>query len=302
MKRFSILLIFLILSSFFIFCQNNISIDELKNNFQKYKGEKIILEGWIAAEQRVDTETIKSFYLRDRYGSLIQIRTDKSLPDINAHIEVQGVALEDPDFGDIYIQELSRIILDTTPPPLPPAESKLAPILIVVIAVVLIALVGIIIWINKIKQPPKPITDKAKVEDEYATKKIPRVESVDDYKTVKVYKTVKALPGKLALMIEGIETDVFHLTDSTGRGEVPIGRVSPDVKAGIRIVDKTNTMSRKQAMILYKDKRFFLLNVAGEDVNPTLINGQEMRKGEEVELKAGDEMEMGNVKLKFLSK
>ena len=40
---------------------------------------------------------------KDHYGDLLQVRTDRALPDINAHIEVRGIALEDSDFGDKFL-------------------------------------------------------------------------------------------------------------------------------------------------------------------------------------------------------
>lgn len=308
MKKLSILLLIgIVVSTSFLFSEGSISIDELKNNFKsKYKGEKVTLVGWVTAEKRVDTVSIKSYYLRDRFASLIQIRTDEELPEINTKIKLDGIALEDPEFGDIYIQELKRFVekREEEDAPIVSKENKWIPYLIAIIIVVFVALVVLIIWMNKIQKEPMKEEKREKGREEIK-EKVERdleVEEVAEYNTVKVYKTVKALPGKLAILREGKETDPFHLTDSTGKGEIPIGRESPDIKEGIRIIDKSNTMSRRQAKILYRNKKFYLLNIAGEEVNPTIVNGKELEKGEEVELNLGDIMEMGNVKLKLISK
>ena len=125
--------------------------------------------------------------------------------------------------------------------------------------------------------------------------------SVDDFKTVRVYKTTKVLPGTLVVLETGQETDTIYLSDQSGRDEIEIGRDSPDIAGGIRIKDKTNTLSRRQARILYStsDKQFKLLNLAGEASNPTMINEREMSGNETVVLNDNDVLRMGNVELKF---
>ncbi len=310
-KTLVLLLIGVVALTSLLFPNSSISIDELKNNFKaKYKGEKVTLVGWVTAEKRVDTVSIKSYYLRDRFGSLIQIRTDKKLPEINTKVQVEGVALEDPEFGDIYIQELNTLSFEMGDgkderSPIVSKENEWIPYLIILIIVVLVALVVLIIWMNKVQKEPIKEGVKVKEEREAINGEIEEdleVENVKEYNTVKVYETVKALPGKLAILREGKETDSFHLTDSTGKDEIPIGRESPDIKEGIRIIDKSNTMSRWQAKILYRNKKFYLLNIAGEEVNPTIVNGKKLEKDEEVELNLSDVMEMGNVKLKLIPK
>ena len=118
------------------------------------------------------------------------------------------------------------------------------------------------------------------------------------------YETAKILPGKL-IMLDGRnggeETEVVYLTDQSGMGEVEIGRESPDVTGGIRIRDKANTLSRRQARLVYsaQTREFRLINLAGEDSNPTAINGRRMASNETVLLRNDDILEMGNIRLKF---
>ena len=59
----------------------------------------------------MESQTYKGFYLRDRFGSLVLIRTAKALPDIQTEIVVRGIALKDADTGDIFITEESRDII-----------------------------------------------------------------------------------------------------------------------------------------------------------------------------------------------
>ena len=118
------------------------------------------------------------------------------------------------------------------------------------------------------------------------------------------YKTTKILPGKLIVVDDrngAQETEVIYLTDPSGMGEVEIGRESPDVTDGVRIKDKANTLSRRQARLVYSAQagEFRLVNLAGEDSNPTVINGRRMANQETVLLGNNDILQMGTVRLKF---
>lgn len=132
----------------------------------------------------------------------------------------------------------------------------------------------------------------------------PEVPVLEDYKTVKSYKTSKTLPGRLVMLDDKRETDTIFLSDQNGRGEIEIGRDSPDAVGGIRIKDKTNTLSRRQAKLLYDSSRreFKLLNLIGDAGNPTTHNDRVMHENEAIVLKEGDVLGMGNVELLFKQK
>jgi len=130
---------------------------------------------------------------------------------------------------------------------------------------------------------------------------LPPSAAVDDFKTVKVYKTTKVLPGTLVVMEGGKETDIIYLSDQSGRGEIEIGRDSPDVAGGIRVKDRTNTVSRRQARLVYSaDTRDFrVVNLATEQSNPTTVNGKPLAANESVLLSEGDLVGMGSLEVKF---
>ena len=134
--------------------------------------------------------------------------------------------------------------------------------------------------------PPTPIV----LED--------RAEETADYRTTKI------LPGKLIVLADRNgteETEMIYLTDPSGRGEVEIGRESPDATGGVRIKDKTNTVSRRQARLVYSAQtaEFWLVNLASKDSNATVINGRRMANQETVLLGNDDILEMGTIQLKF---
>ena len=127
---------------------------------------------------------------------------------------------------------------------------------------------------------------------------------VDDHSHVTEYKTAKILPGKLIVVDDrngAQETEVIYLTDPSGMGEVEIGRECPDVTDGVRIKDKANTLSRRQARLVYSAQtgKFRLVNLAGKDSNPIAINGRRMANQETVLLGNNDILQMGTVRLKF---
>ena len=127
---------------------------------------------------------------------------------------------------------------------------------------------------------------------------------IEDFKTVKAFKTSKVLPGKLVVVENGIDGDVIHLSDQSGRGEIEIGRDSPDATGGIRIKDRTNTLSRRQAKLMYSpaSREFKLHNLVGDSGNPTVHNGHAMHENETIVLKDGDVLGMGSVELTFRQK
>lgn len=126
----------------------------------------------------------------------------------------------------------------------------------------------------------------------------------EEYKTVKAYKTTKVLPGRLVVLDGGRETDVIHLSDQNGRGEIEIGRDAPDVSGGIRVKDKTNTLSRRQGKLIYDaaKREFTYLNLVGDEGNATVYNGRALRQNEAVVLSSRDVLAMGNVELMFAAK
>ena len=152
-----------------------------------------------------------------------------------------------------------------------------------------------------------PRVDDRSHVTEYKTAKIlpPKPTVLEDRaKEPAEYKTTKILPGKLIVVDDrngAQETEVIYLTDPSGMGEVEIGRESPDVTDGVRIKDKANTLSRRQARLVYSAQagEFRLVNLAGEDSNPTVINGRRMANQETVLLGNNDILQMGTVRLKF---
>lgn len=334
-----------------------LSVDELKEGFSsRYKQESVALRGWVATEKRVVSSSFKGYYLRDRFGSLILVRTTKPLPEITTEIQVTGVALQDADSGELYVAEVFRgeILKETAqekekPParsaaPLPPApkpvlEAKPATDLpkqpaqpppqpvgkaptpapekegletswvLGLIGTGIVALIALAVYLSRRGSAQRstyaaPAESTGVQASPVAQPTLAANPSFDDFKTVKVYKTSKVLPGQLVVLEGDRETDILYLSDQSGRGEIEIGRDSPDITGGIRIKDPSNTVSRRQARILYLPDRqqFQLMNLAGDSSNPTAVNGKVLRENEAVPLSDGDKIVMGSLTARFRAK
>jgi hypothetical protein len=364
-----------------------VSVDQLRRDFDaRYKNELVAVRGWVDTERRVPSRTFKGYYLKDRYGSLILVRTTRPLPEITAEIAVKGVALRDADSGDVFLSETNR---EQVAGPAGASGSRQEPseaeaalrrkadeaqrradealrksseaerradearrqteetrrqsleaearaererrrleeeqqrtvaaarrrqnLMLALIGVGAVALLAGLVLV--LRRPSSrgggagepatawtaaspPVSSPANLP---AAGPVMSDAALQEFKTVKVYKTTKVWPGRLMVVEKGQETDVIPLSDQSGRGEIEIGRDSPDMADGIRIKDPSNTLSRHQARITYSptSSQFTLVNLAGEGSNPTSINGRQMREKESVVLKDGDALVMGSVEMRF---
>ena len=326
-----------------IHAQTTISVRELVRGFySRYKNEQVAVQGWVSAEKRVSSTTFRAYYLKDRYGSTIVVRTVNELPQINSEVLVTGVALVDADSKRFFISETKREVINSARGDQPEAEEGAwkQPLELpstenlILIGFIVIGLLWAVVRLRRRKAapavyspapPPGPspsyepaLAPVPSYKSDPAPESVPSYKpapppipsaesapvaspTVDDFKTVRVFKTTKVLPGTLVILENGQETDTIYLSDQSGRDAIEIGRDSPDIAGGIRIKDKTNTVSRRQARLLYStsNKQFKLVNLAPETSNPTMINGRQMPGDETVVLNDNDVLRMGNVELKF---
>jgi hypothetical protein len=298
----------------------NVSVETLRKDYYRkpYNNEEVAIQGWVAHERRVVSKTYKGFHLRDRFGDIILVRTTQPLPEITTEIVVLGVALKDAETGEIFLSEVKREAASTAkePPVVPKKDTVPQPAggsdwstvaQIGIGAVVVFLVVAAVILMLR-----RPATRSGEIlSDQRRGPSAPPDEmplkagslQLQDYATVKVYPTTKVLPGKLIVLENKKETDVIHLSDQSGNGEVEIGRDSPDVTGGIRVKDKTNTVSRKQAKLQYSPaaQEFRLTNLAGDSSNPTVVNENPLGPNQVVVLRDNDIVKMGNLELKFRS-
>lgn len=272
-----------------------IKIGDVKRG--NYNNEKVSVSGEVVPGPDVATGTVQAYYLKDRYLDVIAVKTTDKLPDLQSKFQVTGVAQLDAATKEVFILEQQRVAI--VPPPQLPTPQQPPPTnynLLIVIGAAVLALVAIaVLLMRRQKSTGLPAASADGAADSLPTS------AVDDFKTVKVYKTTKVLPGTLVVMEGGKETDIIYLSDQSGRGEIEIGRDSPDADGGIRVKDRTNTVSRRQARLVYAaDTRDFrVVNLATEQSNPTTVNGKPLAWNESVLLADGDIVGMGSLEVKF---
>lgn len=277
-------------------------IDDVKRGH--HNNEVVTIVGKVVSGPRVATQSVQGYYLEDRFTQVILVKTTKDLPPLETTCKVTGVAQLDADTREVFVHEEQRELLDQKPVhnntaslPAPPADHTNA---ILMIGAAVLVLIAVAIFLTRRQQR----SSGSPGGSEDTPPPLPSSADVDDFKTVKVYKTTKVLPGTLVVMDGGRETDVIYLSDQSGRGEVEIGRDSPDASGGIRIKDRTNTVSRRQARLVYAaaTQEFRVVNLALELSNPTTLNGKSMRPDETALLTDGDLVGMGNLEVKFRKK
>jgi pSer/pThr/pTyr-binding forkhead associated (FHA) protein len=67
--------------------------------------------------------------------------------------------------------------------------------------------------------------------------------------------------------------------------------------AHIQIDEKFHTVSRKQAELVWKDRKLYVKNLS--DTNPTQVNGVEVKSGKPVHLKPGSIVRAGELEFEY---
>jgi pSer/pThr/pTyr-binding forkhead associated (FHA) protein len=123
--------------------------------------------------------------------------------------------------------------------------------------------------------------------------------------TIKIHapppNTLKLLPGSFEVVAGEPEIEEIRLyrTSPDPEIETTIGRLPGEPYKHIQL--KLQTVSRKQAKLVFSNGEYTLINYAPETSNPTRINGQEMGVNESRVLEEGDRIQMGEVELIYHS-
>jgi len=111
--------------------------------------------------------------------------------------------------------------------------------------------------------------------------------------------TLKVLPGRFEV-VSG-ETEVkeirFYKVPSQAVPEVTFGRLAGAPYVHVQL--NSPTVSGRQAKMTYQEGTWILTNFAPATSNPTRVQGRELGVDESVVLREGDQVEMGEVVLRF---
>ncbi len=126
-----------------------------------------------------------------------------------------------------------------------------------------------------------------------------------EFKTIKIAapteKTLKFIPGQFIVLtgrdrgkpirVAGFPTPEGSIV-TIGRDEVAGERAYAHIQLDLQ------TVSRKHAELIYRDKKLFIKNLS--ETNPTMVNEDEIPHGGEKEIAFDNEVRIGELKLKYI--
>lgn len=160
---------------------------------------------------------------------------------------------------------------------------------------------------NEIPEPNPGVDPNSGYEDEPFIYNEPDTKVEVENKTVKIMvpsnnKTIKVL-GEYFDVIDGIDgTKRINLYKDPNKPntEYTFGRNPGDEFYHVQL--KSPAVSRQQAKLIAMKDQYTLINYASSTSNPTRVNDVEMDEHESAQIKPGDMITMGDVKLRFDSK
>jgi hypothetical protein len=269
------------------------TIEEITSNPGKYMREKVEIEGVVT--QYVDeTPTTTGYYLiRGDYGGILTVNYSLRSPKVNARYRVVGVVFIDPANQTPFLseQERNEIVVDSW-----------FRWLTIIAVLLLVILVFLFFYQARLKK--QSLSPSKRIEPEIEEKiesGIPR----EDLKTIRIItppKTMKFIPGELVIISGEDKGKAFKIAGyPTPEGNVvTIGReqVTGDrAFAHLQLADSLQTVSRKQAQIIYRNYKIYVKNLS--QVNFTQVNGIELGVNEEIELTPGSIIKMGSIELQY---
>lgn len=184
------------------------------------------------------------------------------------------------------------------------SQETLLPVLLGAIAVagvILVALSAVMLMRSR-QQRTEPSLPPA-IPQPAQTQPPPKPAETIEGRTIKLHappaKTLKILPGRLEVLSgeDQVREIRFYKAPGMRVPEVTFGRASGAPYKHVQL--KAMTVSAQQARLTYSNGHWTLTNLAKATSNPTRVNGRDLDVGEEVVLRGGDIIEMGEVSFRF---
>lgn len=252
------------------------------------------------------------YLLKGASGTAIRVNTTEGSPELTKKYRVTGVVYLEPTTRIPFISEKSRVREDSPPQTSAPAaaENEYAPVWTWLLPILLLVFLGIVLFlVRRRRQPALPSAGSAVPEPAPPMEEalvLPPSEPVSDLKTVRIVQpsamTMRYVPGELVVLSGEDQGKSFKIAGyPTPEGSiVTIGRepvADERAYAHIQIEERFHTVSRKQAELIWKEKKLFVKNLS--DTNPTQVNGVEIKAGKTVQLKAGSVLRTGELEFEY---
>jgi hypothetical protein len=263
--------VFLTLAVFVIaaVAAEGVFISDLKQNPSKYYNLQVKIKG-VVVDVTPEQGGLKSgFYtMRDESEGTIEIKTDE-LPAPGQTFIVEGIVTMKAGTQTPYLKELKR------------GGGNLLPIIVIAAAVIVLILIGILVYMLRRPMAMEPAYEEAGAMEPtrpITSEEMKRVAPAPE-RTVEV----PAVAAQLEVLNGPNKGEKYIL-----KRQNMIGRESGDLVLG------DPTVSAEHAQITFKSRKYVLTNKSL--TNPTKVNKTAV---ETRELKDGDEIVMGAIKLKF---
>jgi hypothetical protein len=289
------------------------SIETIVTNPEKFADAAVEISGTVSIYAQAASPSTGHYLLKGTSGAAIRVNTTDGSPELKRKYRVRGIVYIDPTTHVPFLSEKSRAredLPEQAPAP-PVAQGEEGgiwtggwPYLILILAVV-----GAIVLLVRRRMRPLPVPEVPAVEAapvEEKAEALPPPEPVPDLKTVRILppspKTMRYVPGELVLLSGEDQGKSFKIAGfPTPEGSiVTIGRepvTDERAFAHIQIEERFHTVSRKQAELIWKEKKLFVKNLS--DTNPTQVNGVELKSGKMVQLKPGSVMRTGELEFEY---
>lgn len=291
------------------------AIETIVTNPEKFADGAVEITGTATLYAPASSPSTGHYLLKGPSGTAIRVNTTDGSPELRRKYKVSGIVYLDPATRVPFISEKSRVRTDL---PEQAASTQAGEaeeggswnkgwLLLILVA----ALVGVTVLLFRRRPQPSEPTEAHPPASEHApapeqAPPPPPAESTSDLKTVRIVppspKTMRYVPGELVVLSGEDKGKSFKIAGyPTPEGSVvTIGRESVTDErafAHIQIEERFHTVSRKQAELIWKEKRLFVKNLS--DTNPTQVNGIEIKPGKRVQLKPGSIMRTGELEFEY---
>lgn len=297
---------------------NRTTVESIVNFPGRYEHERVVFEGHIM-RYVAGTPTTSSYYeIQGDYGARLRVNTTAPRPVILKRYQVEGTLIMYND-APLVIESTKRLLEDAPVRVAPPVEEPKEVVqetswiqdnmLYVLIAagVVVLALIVLIIVFATRSTPPAPvtpITERAEEKRETIVEK-PTFSTPSQYKTVRMAvdtpKTMRFMPGRLEIVSAEDKGKSFKMAGfpSDNGSVVTLGRESVSGERGYSHIQLNDqTVSRKQAEIIYRDAKMFIKNLS--ETNYTKVDGKEIKPNELAEITNGAIIKTGAIEFRYI--
>ena len=291
------------------------TVKEILDNPGKWMGQTVYVEGYV--QQWVPNHSGASYYIfKGDFGGIINVNSE-DYPETGKRYKIKGLVQKDPASNKPLLAEINRELVgpieikpETKPQPQPSwFEENLLIVVLIGLAIVFLLILSSYLLFFRNRQ--SEINSKKQGSAAH-TGFLPRSESKTEWVQAprhsdtliiaKEYKTMIAIPGRFEIVSEDDRGKVFPIPGyQTAKGnETTIGREQVKgerANAHIQIADKFETVSRKQAVVIERNRKVYIKNLS--TTNPTQVNGRELGSNEMIELNFDDIIKMGYLEFKY---